>query len=52
MLAVKLVAAIEPLMNDTAVRITMLKNFKRLETLLENGAPAGRVAQIILDETT
>ncbi len=47
----KLVAVIEPLIDDTPVRAEMLENFKTLEKLLGNGAPAGRVAQIICDET-
>lgn len=47
MTPLKLVAAIDPLMNDTPQRAAMLENFQTLEKLLGDGAPAGRVAQII-----
>ena len=50
MTPLKLVAAIDPLMNETPARSAMLENFQALEKLLGNGAPAGRVAQIICDE--
>ncbi len=47
---IKLVAAIDPLMNDTPERATMLENFQTLEKELGAGSPAGRVAQIICSE--
>jgi lipid-A-disaccharide synthase len=46
----KLLKTIEPLLNDTPARREMLENFQTLETLLGNGAPAGRVAKIISEE--
>ncbi len=49
MTPLKLVAAIDPLMNDTPERAAMLENFQALEKRLGDGAPAGRVAQIICD---
>lgn len=45
----KLAATIDPLMNDTLARATMLENFQTLEKLLGSGKPAARVAQIIAD---
>jgi lipid-A-disaccharide synthase len=46
----KLVAAIDPLMNDTPLRAAMLENFQTLEKMLGAGGPAGRVAAIIAEE--
>lgn len=50
MTPMKLVAAIDPLLNDTPQRAAMLENFKTLEKRLGDGSPAGRVAQIISAE--
>jgi len=47
---IKLVAAIDPLMNDTPERAAMLENFQTLEKQLGAGSPAGRVAEIISTE--
>ena len=47
---IKLVATIDPLMNDTPERAAMLENFQALEKELGAGSPAGRVAQIIRSE--
>jgi lipid-A-disaccharide synthase len=49
MTPLKLVAAIDPLINATPERAAMLEDFQTLEKKLGNGAPAGRVAQIICD---
>jgi len=46
----KLVAAIDPLMEDTPERTTMLENFQTLEKQLGSGSPADRVAEIISTE--
>ena len=48
----ELAATIDPLLNDTPVRTTMIENFQALEKSLGIGSPAGRVAQVILEETT
>jgi len=48
---VELAATIDPFLNDMPVRATMIENFKALEKCLGIGSPAGRVAQIILEET-
>lgn len=50
MAPLKLVATIDPLMNDTPARKAMLENFQALEKLLGSGRPAGRVAEIISNE--
>jgi len=50
MTPLKLVAALDLLMNDTPVRKTMLENFQTLEKMLGSGRPAGRVAEIISNE--
>jgi len=50
MLPIELVAAIDPLMNDTPVRAAMIENFKTLEKMLGAGGPAVRVAAIIDEE--
>jgi lipid A disaccharide synthetase len=50
MLPIELVAAIDPLMNDTPVRAAMIENFQALEKILGAGSPAGRVAAIISEE--
>ncbi len=47
---IELVAAIDPLINDTPVRTAMIENFKALEKMLGNGLPAGRVAEIVAGE--
>ncbi len=47
---IELAATIDPLMNETQVRKTMLENFQALEKRLGNGSPAGRVASIITEE--
>jgi lipid-A-disaccharide synthase len=47
---IELVATIDPLMDDTPMRETMLANFQTLEKMLGTGRPAGRVAAIIDDE--
>ena len=44
---IKLVATIDPLMNNTSARATMLENFQTLEKELGAGSPAARIAQII-----
>jgi len=46
----KLIAAIDPLMNETPRRVAMLENFQALEKKLGSGRPAGRVASIIAEE--
>jgi lipid-A-disaccharide synthase len=46
----KLVAAMDPLMNNTPARAAMIENFQTLEKLLGIGSPAGRVASIIAEE--
>ncbi len=46
----KLVATIDPLMNNTPERFAMLENFQTLEKELGAGSPAGRVAEIISTE--
>jgi lipid-A-disaccharide synthase len=50
MTTVKLVAAIDPLINDTPVRSAMIEKFQALEKMLGAGGPAGRVASIIAEE--
>lgn len=50
MTPLKLVATLDPLMNDTPEHAAMLKNFQALEELLGAGRPAGRVAEIISNE--
>lgn len=50
MTTIKLVAAIDPLINDTPVRSAMIGNFQALEKMLGAGSPAGRVASIIAEE--
>jgi lipid-A-disaccharide synthase len=50
MTTIKLVAAIDPLMNDTPVRSAMIENFQALEKMLGAGGPAIRVASIIAEE--
>jgi len=50
MTPLKLVATIDPLMNDTPARRAMLENFQTLEKRLGSGRPAGRVAEIISNE--
>ena len=50
MLPIELVAAIDPLMNDTPARAAMIENFQTLEKMLGAGSPAGRVAAIISEE--
>lgn len=50
MTPLKLAAAIDPLMNDTPARKTMIENFRALEKMLGEGRPAGRVAAIIAAE--
>ncbi|MEI8206635.1 MAG: lipid-A-disaccharide synthase [Kiritimatiellales bacterium] len=50
MLPIELVAAIDPLMNDTPARAAMIENFQILEKMLGAGSPAGRVAAIISEE--
>ena len=45
----RLVAALEPLLDDTPERAAMLQSFQTLEKLLGSGAPAGRVARIIAE---
>ena len=47
---IKLVATIDPLMNNTSVRTTMLENFQTLEKELGAGSPATRIAEIIRSE--
>ena len=44
---IELVATIDPLMNNTPARATMLENFQTLEKQLGAGSPAARIAQII-----
>jgi len=44
---IELVATLDPLMNDTPVRASMLENFQTLEKELGAGSPAARIAQII-----
>jgi len=43
----ELAATLDPLMNDTPQRTTMLKNFQALEKELGAGSPAARIAEII-----
>ena len=50
MTTIKLVAAIDPLINDTPVRSAMIGNLETLEKMLGAGSPAGRVASIIAEE--
>ena len=50
MTPLKMVTAIDPLMNDTPERAAMLENFQTLEKTLGTGSPAARVADIIADE--
>jgi lipid-A-disaccharide synthase len=50
MTTIKLVAAIDPLINDTPVRSAMIEKFQALEKMLGAGGPAGRVASIIAEE--
>ncbi|MDK2857966.1 MAG: lipid-A-disaccharide synthase [Verrucomicrobiota bacterium] len=45
-----LIAAIDPLVNDTPERTAMIKDFEALEKMLGAGSPAGRAASIIADE--
>ncbi len=47
---IKLAAIINPLLNDTSTRTTMIKNFQTLEKKLGMGHPSERVAKIIDDE--
>jgi lipid-A-disaccharide synthase len=47
---IELVAAIDPLMNETPLRKTMLENFQTLEKRLGAGGSADRVASIIAEE--
>jgi lipid-A-disaccharide synthase len=47
---IKLVATIDPLMNDTPERAAMIEHFQTLEKMLGSGRPAGRVAAIIDEE--
>ncbi len=44
---IELVATIDPLMNNTPARATMLENFQTLEKQLGAGSPAARIAEII-----
>jgi lipid-A-disaccharide synthase len=50
MITIKLVAAIDPLINDMPVRSAMIENFQALEKMLGAGGPAIRVASIIAEE--
>lgn len=47
---IELVATIDPLVNNTPARETMLENFQALEKELGAGGPATRVARIIAQE--
>ncbi len=47
---IELAATLDPLMNDTPARATMLENFQTLEKELGAGSPAARIAQIINTE--
>ena len=49
---IKLVATIDPLMNNTPARATMLENFQTLEKELGAGSPAARIAEIIHAEVS
>jgi len=44
---IELVATMDPLMNNTPARATMLENFQALEKELGAGSPAARIAEII-----
>ncbi len=44
---IELAATLDPLMNDTPTRTSMLENFQTLEKELGAGSPAARIAQII-----
>jgi lipid-A-disaccharide synthase len=48
---IELAATIDPLMNSTPMRAAMVENFQALEKKLGSGRPAGRVAEIISEET-
>ncbi len=49
---IQLVATIDPLIHDTPIRAKMLENFQGLEKELGRGSPAGRIAEILHDETS